>query len=113
MNKSIYDENNDYFYSDNKNLSDNFLDQVKKQNLSNTKNFWDFIEHRNDNIQIGYDYENNGIFNKCLTPFILKEKKRKQIMEQIEKLFVFMINHVKSIKKVYNYIVPRDYTYFN
>ena len=77
-------------------------------------NINEYLRHRNDQIlETGYDYNNEGILTKTLAGVFFIEPKRKAIINQFDKLFKFMANHVKSIKLTYNYILPKNYTKFN
>jgi hypothetical protein len=60
----------------------------------------------------GYDYEGK-IFEKSLSPYILNEQNRRDILNEYEKLIYFMVEQVKLIKTFYNYTVDKDYKHLN
>ena len=105
----IKQEKDDFYYDDGVNLSNNkFIDS-----LNETNDIIYYLSHRNDKIKnIGYDYR-KGILKKCLSGVFYLESKRQTILNKFDKLFIFMADHIKSIKKSYNYMLPKNYRDFN
>ena len=60
----------------------------------------------------GFDYQGK-IFEKSISPYIMGESKRREILNEFEKLIYFMIEKVKYIKTFYNYTVDKDYNRLN
>jgi hypothetical protein len=60
----------------------------------------------------GFDYQGK-IFEKSISPYIMGEAKRREILNEFEKLIYFMIEKVKYIKTFYNYTVDKDYNRLN
>lgn len=61
---------------------------------------------------IGYDYKNK-IFEKSLSPYLLRDNNRKDILLQYEKILYFLIEKVKYIKNFFNYTVDKNYKHLN
>jgi hypothetical protein len=98
------------FYYDEKNLSGNNLDIEKKYN---TNDFWYMIRHRNDNqLNLGFEFREQ-IFMRTLSPILFYDTKRAKILQQIDKLFSWMVDHIKTIKKTYNFALDKNYRNFN
>lgn len=98
---------------ENKNYSGNDLDIPNKWYGTENKPPRYFLEHINDNIKHnGYDYRGK-ILKKSLSPILYLENKRKYILEKIERVVTFTVEHVKSIKKQYNFYMEKDYRDFN
>lgn len=71
------------------------------------------LEHRNDKIlHVGYDYRGN-VLKRSLSKIFFIEKKRASILEKIEIIIDYLIDHVKHIKKAYNYTLEKNYRDFN
>lgn len=108
--KKDYDNDNDFYYEDGTNLSKNKI----KLNISEYPVLRDYLKHRNDDIKnLGYDYNYEGILTKSISSIFLLEPKRSKIIYKMDKLFIFMVNHIKSIKKTYNFLFDKNYTKFN
>ena len=60
----------------------------------------------------GFNYEGR-IFEKSLSPYIMTEKNRREILTEFEKILYFTIEQVKLIKTFYNYTVDKDYKHLN
>ena len=60
----------------------------------------------------GYDYKNK-IFEKSLSPYILRDDNRKDILSQYEKIVYFLIEKAKYIKNFFNYTVDKNYKQLN
>ena len=106
--KKQYDE--DFYFDDNKNVSNNIIYSP----INEFTTIKEYLKHRSDIIEnLGYDYQNNGILNKTLSKSFFIEDKRAAIIDKIDKLFIYMANHIKSIKKTYNYMFEKNYVKFN
>lgn len=60
----------------------------------------------------GYDYKNK-IFEKSLSPYILRDDNRKDILSQYEKIVYFLIEKAKYVKNFFNYTVDKNYKQLN
>ena len=60
----------------------------------------------------GFDYEGR-IFEKTMSPYILMDPNRRDILNSYEKIIYFLIEKVKFIKTFYNYTTPKDYKHLN
>ena len=60
----------------------------------------------------GFDYKGK-IFERTMSPYLFADPKRRDILNEFEKLIFFLVEKVKSIKTFYNYTVPNDYTKIN
>ena len=60
----------------------------------------------------GYDYEGK-IFKKSLSPLIMSDPTRASILNEYEKMVIFLIEKAKMIKTFYNYTVSKDYKKLN
>ena len=77
------------------------------------ESLYDISANRKNNIlNKGFDYENQ-IFDRSLSPFIMQEKKRNNILKSFEKLIYFSIEKIKYIKTFYNFTVDRNYKHLN
>lgn len=77
------------------------------------KSLYDIANNRlNELKNTGFDYEGK-IFDRTLSPYIMSETQRREILSSYEKLIYFLVEKVKSIKTFYNYTVPRDYKHIN
>jgi hypothetical protein len=77
------------------------------------KSLYDFANNRKTYLQnTGFDYEGK-IFNRTLSPYIMEDEKRADILHKYEEMIYFLIEKVKLIKTFYNYTVPKDYKYLN
>ena len=106
-----YLETNDDPFQFNKNYSDNDLDnaEVYKERLSPN---W-YINHRNDIIlHTGFDYRGR-ILKRSLSGSMYLETKRAGILNEIEKVLVFLVDSIKNIKKSYNWCLDKNYRDFN
>jgi hypothetical protein len=77
------------------------------------ENFRETTKHQFDELKnIGYDWRNN-VFNKTLSPYILSDSKRKDILTEMQKFVVYIMDYVSQIKKGVNYTVDKNYKYLN
>lgn len=60
----------------------------------------------------GFDYEGK-LFEKSLSPYILADPKRSDILKNYEKLIYFVIQKIKYIKTFYNYTVDKNYKHLD
>ncbi len=60
----------------------------------------------------GFDYEGK-IFEKSLSPMILNDPNRREILSQYERIVQFLIEKTKTIKTFINYTVDKDYNKIN
>ncbi len=74
---------------------------------------WERISHRHDSIKyIGFDYRGN-ILKKTISPIFYNDPKRAAILQYIENILSHLVDHIKMIKKSYNWAVPKNYRDFN
>lgn len=77
------------------------------------ESLYDVPSHRLDRLKnTGYKYEGT-IFQKTMSPLIFADPTRRDILNEFEKLILFLIQKTKLIKTFYNYTVPKDYTKLN
>ena len=101
----------DYYYDDGKNISNNKLKDVKKD--LNAKSYLEHIKHQNDNIlNVGFDFREQ-ILMRILSLVLFFNSKNASILIKIDSILSFLVDHVKSIKKTFNYYLPRNYRDFN
>ena len=75
--------------------------------------YYQHMIHIQDDLKnTGYDWRNN-LFNKSLSTYLLADPKRQGILNQIQKMMVYMIDRVSMIKKAMNYTVDKNYKYLN
>ena len=101
---------------------DYYANDVDEEEIYNQSKPWDqykgespfyILEHRNDRIlHLGFDYRGK-VLKRSLAKIIFIEKKREAILNKIELVIDFMIDHVKSIKKAFNYKLEKKYRNFN
>jgi hypothetical protein len=60
----------------------------------------------------GFDYEGK-IFERTISPYIFRDQKRREILQEFEKMIFFLIEKTKMIKTFFNYTVDKDYTKLN
>lgn len=60
----------------------------------------------------GYDYQGK-IFQKTMSPYIMRDPNRQSILGELEKSVYFLIEKVKYVKTFFNYTVPKDYKKLN
>ena len=67
-----------------------------------------YASHSNDiYTELGYDYHNGTILSKTLSPVILKNKKNKAMLNNIEKMICYLIDSVKQIKAHFMFSVDK------
>ena len=77
------------------------------------ESYYQYMIHIQDDLKnTGYDWRNN-LFNKSLSTYLLSDPKREGIVNQIQKMMVYMIDRVSQIKKAMNYTVDKNYKYLN
>ena len=77
------------------------------------ESYYQYMIHIQDDLKnTGYDWRNN-LFGKSLSTYLLSDPKRKGILNQIQKMMVYMIDRVSMIKKAMNYTVDKNYKYLN
>ena len=100
----------DYYYDDGVNLSNNRLN-IRKDLNSNS--YLEHLKQQNDNIlNIGFDFREQ-ILMRILSPVLFFNTKNAGILLKIDSILSFLVDHVKSIKKTFNYYLPRNYRNFN
>lgn len=81
--------------------------RIKKTYLIR-KSLYDICKERNDQgLQLGYDYKSN-LFKKSISSFFYGEKKRENILNEMQTLYVFLIDSVKSIKKTFHIAIDKN-----
>lgn len=61
---------------------------------------------------VGYEYEGK-IFKNTLSPYLLSDPNRSDILTQIEKTVFYLIEKTKYIKNFFNYTVDKNYKNLN
>jgi hypothetical protein len=75
--------------------------------------FWNRVRHRNDHIlHVGFDYRGK-ILQKTLSNVFFLEAKREVLIESMDNVLSWMIDHIKMIKKTFNWTLPKYYRDFN
>jgi hypothetical protein len=60
----------------------------------------------------GYKYEGN-LFKNTLSKIIYRDPSKAMILDILDWLMSYVINHTKMIKRQINYTMPKDHTDFN
>ena len=69
--------------------------------------------HQFDELKnIGYDWRTN-VFSRTISPYILSDSKRKDLIEEMRKIVVYIMDYASKIKKTFNYTVDKNYKYLN
>lgn len=77
------------------------------------ESYYQYMIHVQDDLKnTGYDWRNN-LFKKSVSTYLLSDPKREGILNQIQKMMVYMIDRVSMIKKAMNYTVDKNYKYLN
>jgi hypothetical protein len=66
----------------------------------------------NDLKNIGYDWRSN-VFDRTISPYILSDSKRRDILTEMKKFVVYVMDYASNIKKAFNYTVDKNYKYLN
>lgn len=118
----IANNRNDYLSKKNNELQE-YDEEIQIRNYSgdlydipinhNEQDFWYNVRNRNNRIlNIGFDYRNQ-ILRRSLSKYIYLERKREMILNKLEVLFTWMVEHIKNIKKTFNYSMDKKYRDFN
>ena len=87
--------------------------EPRQGNYLTRVSYYQYITHIQDDLKnTGYDWRKN-LFNKSLSTYLLSDSKRSDIMGQIQRMMVYMIDRVSMIKKTMNYTVDKNYKYLN
>ena len=87
--------------------------EPRQGNYLTRVSYYQYMTHIQDDLKnIGYDWRKN-LFNKSLSTYLLSDSKRSDIMGQIQRMMVYMIDRVSMIKKTMNYTVDKNYKYLN
>lgn len=79
---------------------------------SRTSPYWQ-IEHCNDDEEArGYEYHGN-LFGNSLSPMILEEFRRYNILQSFDSLMCYVIDKIKLIKKFRNYAIDKRDIHIN
>lgn len=70
------------------------------------------LSRKNDIKNIGFDYRNN-VISKTISPLILNEVKRYQMLAVVEVLINYIIDSVKGIKRHNNFAISKKWRDFN
>jgi len=77
------------------------------------ESYYQYMIHIQDDLKnTGYDWRNN-LFNKSVSTYLLSDQKRVDILNQLQKMMVYLIDRVSMIKKSMNYTVDKNYKYLN
>ena len=72
------------------------------------KSYFDVTENRsNKDLQLGYDYSKTLLKNS-LSKLIFGNDKRDAIIADLNKLYVYLVNSTKRIKKTFAYATKRN-----
>jgi helix-turn-helix protein len=75
---------------------------------ANKKSARYYATHSNDiYTDLGYDYHNGTILSKTLSPVILKNKKNKAMLSNVERIICYLIDSVKQIKAHFMFSVDK------
>ena len=85
----------------------------REGNYLTRTSYYQYMTHIQDDLKhTGYDWRTN-LFQKSVSAYLLSDDKRSDIMGQIQKMMVYMIDRVSMIKKTMNYTVDKNYKYLN
>jgi len=77
------------------------------------RSFRNKLLHRNDKIlHQGFDYRGK-ILSKSLSNVFYLDPKRQVILDYMDEALTYMIDHIKQIKKSFNWTLPKYYRDFN
>ncbi len=74
-----------------------------------------FLIYSNANIKKqGYSYSKEGnIFSRYISSYIYFNKKLQPFIHMLEKFINFSIKSIKDVKKIYNFMIPKDFYDFD
>jgi hypothetical protein len=71
--------------------------------------YYNWMIHQQDNLKNqGFDYENR-LLEKTMSTYNFVDPRKEFFLAQFQKMLVFLINSVGSIKKSFNYTVDKNY----
>ena len=71
------------------------------------------LKHRNDVLlHRGFNYHGK-IFTKTVSNVFYLEEKRAKILDEYDKVFSFLIDSIKHIKKTFHFAYDKDFINFN
>ena len=62
---------------------------------------------------LGYDYEENGLLNKFVSPSLYGNPRMAEFLKRIDPLFLEILKSVKKIQYFYNYTIDKNDTRYN
>jgi hypothetical protein len=79
-----------------------------ENDYANRTSYFEIVENRsNENLQLGYDYQET-LMEKSLSNYFFGDTKRINIIKEFNSLMVYLIDSVKNVKKTFVYSVPRN-----
>lgn len=80
---------------------------MDRKRYANRPSYFDQVnERRNDNQDLGYDYR-ESLLQRSLSKY-MQTGNNKAIIAEMNKLYVFMLDSVKNIKKTFHYAMDRN-----
>ncbi len=80
---------------------------MERKRYAIRKSYFDAVSRRkNENQDLGYDYRDNLVQNS-ISKYILTGK-NVGIINEINKLYVYLVDSVKNIKKTFHYAIERN-----
>lgn len=68
----------------------------------------------NSENEASFDYKSNGnIIKKAISPALYQNSKIAGFLDELSKIMVHMVEHVKNIKKTYMYAIDSNNNDFN
>ena len=72
------------------------------------KEVWDLAHKHDSNPNKGFDYENK-LFERTLSPVILRNETNKNFLTYLQDMMVVMFESVLEVRNLFNYTVDRHY----
>lgn len=77
------------------------------------ESYYQYMIHLQDDLKnTGFDWRNK-LFEKSFSRYLLADPKRSSILNEMQKLIVYLIDKVSMIKKGMNYTVDKNYKHLN
>lgn len=71
--------------------------------------YYQYMVHQQDVLlNQGFDY-NTQLFERIISPYMLIDPRKAQVISYFQKMAVYMINSAGNIKKAFNYTVDKNY----
>lgn len=76
--------------------------------------FWNKVKHRSDDLKhVGFDYRNGEVLRKTLSNVLYLDPVRGAILDYYSGVLEYLIDHIKTIKKGFNWTLGKYYRDFN